>query len=190
MRSRPHDPLRLDVAALAAEGGELDGQWDVATMARLAASQTPPQDVAPDAVSWDARGEQRRITGAEPEIWLHLRARTQVWLTCQRCLQPMQIPLHVDTRVRFARDEAQAEALDAELEDDVLALPRWLDLRSLVEDELLLSLPLVPRHEHCPQPLPVSVGDEALDAAEPTAERVNPFAALQALRRGKPPASG
>lgn len=187
MRSRPHDPLRLDVVALAAEGGALDGQWEVAGLTRLSESQTPPQDVVPDAVAWRARGEQRKIAGADPEIWLHLHAHTNVWLTCQRCLQPMQMPLQVDTRVRFARDEAQAEALDAEMEEDVLALPRWLDLRSLVEDELLLALPLVPRHEHCPQPLPVGPVDETLATASPPAERAHPFAALQALKKGRPP---
>lgn len=187
MRSRPHDPLRLDVATLAAEGGALDGQWEAGGLPRLAESQTAPQDVALDAVAWAARGEQRKVAGVEPELWLHLRAQTRVWQTCQRCLQPMQLPLQIDTRVRFARDEAQAEALDAELEEDVIALPRWLDLRSLVEDELLLALPLVPRHEHCPQPLPVGPVDEALAAASPPAERAHPFAALQALKKGRPP---
>ena len=92
-----------------------------------------------------------------------------------------------DKRVRFVRGEAQAEALDNEIEDDVLALPRALDLRELVEDELLLALPIVPRHDgDCPQPLPVPSDDlPAASADEPDGGRPNPFAVLQSLKTGK-----
>jgi uncharacterized protein len=88
----------------------------------------------------------------------------------------------VDRRLRFVRDEAQAETLDAESEDDVLALPRWLDARELVEDEMLLALPLVPRHDRCPQPLPMSA---EVSADEAVSDRPNPFAVLQSLKPGR-----
>lgn len=179
MKPRGHDPCRLDVAALGAEGGELSGAWPGHTLARLADSQTLPQDSPPLAVDWQVRGERRAVTGGDPELWLHLEAGTSVWLECQRCLQPFQQPLAVQRRLRFVRDEAQAEALDAESEDDVLALPRWLDLRELIEDELLLSLPLIPRHEQCPQPLPQAGADLVPHEAE---ERPHPFAVLQGFK--------
>jgi uncharacterized protein len=184
MKSRSLDPLRLDVAAFIADGAALHGEWLAADMPRLMASQAPPQDTVPSALAWQARGERRAVPGSEPELWLHLAAQGDVWLTCQRCLQPFQQALTIDTRVRFVRDEAQAETLDAELEDDVLALPRWLDLRTLIEDELLLALPLVPRHERCPQPLPASANDEP-EADANMVGRPNPFAVLQALKVGK-----
>ncbi len=76
--------------------------------------------------------------------------------------------------------EAEAERLDAESDDDHLVLVPRLDLLALVEDELILELPLVPRHEGiCPEPLPQPAADEA-----PVDERPNPFAALAALRKG------
>lgn len=184
MKSRSLDPLRLDVATFIAEGAALQGDWPAAELSRLMASQAPPQDIVPSAVTWRARGERRAVSSGEPELWLHLAAQAEVWLTCQRCLQPFQHAVTVDTRVRFVRDEAQAETLDAELEDDVLALPRWLDLRALIEDELLLALPLVPRHERCPQPLQVSASDDVAFEAEQSG-RPNPFAVLQALKVGK-----
>lgn len=184
MKSRPLDPARLDIAAFIAEGTELRGDWPAAELSRLDASQSPPQDTMPSALSWRAQGERVAVAGAEPEQWLHLSAHGDVWLTCQRCLQPFQQSLAVDAKVRFVRDEAQAEALDAELEEDVLALPRWLDLRTLIEDELLLALPLVPRHERCPEPLPTGSSDRAEDEDQAN-ERPNPFAVLQALKTGK-----
>lgn len=182
MTSRAHDPLRLDMAVFAAEGAELAGRWPGIELTRLAESQAVPQDQPPAEVTWTARGERRAVAGGAPETWLTLTASTSVWLTCQRCLQPFESPLTVAQRVRFVRDEAEAETLDAELEDDVLALPRWLDLRSLVEDELLLGLPIVPRHAGpCPQPLlPTAGAGEAAESARP-----NPFAALRALKTGR-----
>ncbi len=189
MKSRPHDPLHLDVMAFAGEGAELAGEWPADQLVRLAASATPPQDIMPAGTRWQVRGERLPVAGGDPEIWLHLKAQAPVWLTCQRCLQPYEEPLSVDARVRFVRDEAQAEALDSELEEDVLALPRWLDLRGLVEDELLLALPLVPRHAQCPQPLPVP-GDAVAPGMDDVPERPNPFAVLKALKDGKPPKAG
>ena len=106
-----------------------------------------------------------------------LTNEAQVALTCQRCLQPVETPLELERSLRFVPGEAEAAALDADSEEDVLALPRWLDLRELAEDELLLALPIVPRHEQCPVPLPSAAGEEEV-------ARENPFAALQALKTG------
>ena len=171
MRSPRHDPLRLAVAAFAAEGVALEGDWPGPTLERLADLQVPPQDVGQADVHWRVQGERRLKAGSEAELWLTLWVQAPVWLTCQRCLQPMAVGLALDRRLRFVHGESQAQALDAESDDDVLALPRWLDLRELVEDELLLSLPLVPRHQTCPQPLPVPIRLED-DSDEPLGERM------------------
>ena len=79
------------------------------------------------------------------------------------------------------RDEQQAEALDRTVDDeDVLALTAAIDLRQLTEDELILALPLVPRHEQCPQPLPMTAGEDEIAAAE---EAEHAFAGLASLLR-------
>jgi hypothetical protein len=122
----------------------------------------------------------RPVAGGDPEIWLHLMAHAEVVLQCQRCLQPTLERLTVDRRFRFVRNEDEAARLDEESEDDVLALPERLDLEELLEDELILGLPLVPRHGQCQHPLPMRAADPGADDEAP-----NPFAALAALR-GKP----
>lgn len=177
---RPHDALRLDVSAFIADAGQLAGHWPGSSLQRLADLQTPPQDGALDDVVWQAAGEQLAVAGGEAELWLQLQAQAPVWLTCQRCLQPFSVPLEINRRIRFVQGEARAEALDAEIEDDVLALSKALDLRDLMEDELLLALPIVPRHDQCPQPLPVALGTAA--APDDLPEREHPFAALQRLK--------
>lgn len=180
MRANPrHDPRRFDVADAAAQALELRGHWPLAELSRLAAEH--PADAPPpaDDVAWSARAFLRQAAGATPEVWLHLAARAQVLRSCQRCLQPVTLPLAVDRELRFVPGEDAAAALDADSDEDVLALEPQLDLRELLEDELLLALPLVPRHEVCPEPLPRSAGE-----AEPTA---HPFAALAALKPGGGP---
>ncbi|MGE5117735.1 MAG: YceD family protein [Betaproteobacteria bacterium] len=180
MARRPIDPQRLDVEAFARDGGTLEGAVPLALLPRLLeaghAGQRPGAD---DAVRWRAYGEWRRTPGSGPQPWLHLQADAELALECQRCLGPLPTALQVDRWFRFAPDEDTAAALDAEVEEDVLALGRPLDLVELIEDELLLALPLVPRHEACPEPL--LAPDDG--AAEAEAERPNPFAALEALKR-------
>lgn len=187
MSSKTLDPRRLDVAAFAADRGEMAGHWPLAALDRLAGSvlgAEPPE--AP--VHWQAQGDSRPVTGSEPELWLRLSAQACVSMRCQRCLGALPVPLDVDRWIRFVGDAAQAEALDAELEDDVLELQRQMDLLELIEDELLLALPLVPRHEGaCPQPLPMasSAGEAAAEDAPP-----HPFAALAKLKKKPPPEDG
>jgi uncharacterized protein len=174
------DPLRLDVQAFAKESGELNGRWPLRRFERIAQTvhaEAPASDG--DEVAWSARGEQRNRRGAPAQPWLRLTARACLPLECQRCLQPVETILDVDRWFHFVAGEDAAAQIDADSDDDVLALTRALDLRELVEDELLLALPLVPRHSECPSPL-MPPGDLE-GVAE---EKPNPFAALAALKRG------
>ena len=180
MRER-FDPRAIELLAFCRNGDTVQGEWPQAGMARLAESLAT---VAPDApaIPWSASGQLRPVAGGEAEVWLHLTATTTVQLQCQRCLQNMSQALQIDRRFRFVRGEAAAARLDEASEDDVLELPPRLDLHALTEDELILALPLVPRHERCPAPLPLR---DDTDVPE-EAPAPNPFAALAALRRRGP----
>jgi len=182
--ARAHDPKRLDVAAFVGAGDVLEGSWPAERLKRLLATTLPPMGAAPRAgVAWRARGERKALLNAGVQPTLAIRADTEVTLECQRCLQAMALPLHAARRIFFVESEDAAAALDAESEDDVLALTPALDLETLIEDELLLALPLIPRHEVCAEPLPRAFVDDD-DASEPAD---NPFAVLAALKRGARP---
>lgn len=185
MKQRQFDPLKLDVEAFARDAGQLEGEWSMVDLPRLAesASEESPAASWPP-LRWSVRGERLTPRAAEPQTWLHLEAEAIVSLVCQRCLQPYAQPLAVQRSLRFVRDEDLAAQLDADSDEDVLAMSRSLDLRELIEDELLLELPLVPRHEECPQPL-VHADEELLEPEQD--EKPNPFAALAALKgKGRP----
>ena len=180
MKTRSIDPRRLDVEALAKEAAQLEGSWPLASLERLADSAHPEARPPEGDVRWRVRGECRAVPGGASQTWLHMHATANLPMACQRCLGPVNAALQVDRSFLFVPDESAAEQMDADHEDDVLALTRSLDLRDLLEDELLLALPLVPRHDVCPQPLPVP-------PAEPAEEEPNPFAALAALKRASRP---
>jgi len=177
------NPARLDVRSLAAAAGSLEGETPLTALERLAEDLTPTDDQAlAGSVRWRARAEQRPgPAGGEPSIWLHLHADAVVPLSCQRCLAPVDTPLEVDRWFRFVADEATAEAEDDDCEEDLLALEPRPDLIAVLEDELIMSLPVLPMHDTCPQPLLPPVGPPA--AVEAPSPRPNPFAALQALKR-------
>lgn len=200
MKPAALNPQRLDVAKFARAGARLAGEMPLESLQRLSEGTCAPVDQVAGLVSWSARGSHREVLGGEPELRLHLQAQTTLWLNCQRCLQPMAVDLQIDRTFRFARNDDEAAELDEASEDeDFLALGRPLDLPNLVEDELIMALPIVPRHETCPQPLlapevpdaalavtaAVAEGARPPDDAQQAADRPHPFAVLSALKRQK-----
>lgn len=182
MSSQEWNPRRLDIAAFARAGAEVGGSWPLAGFERLVDSTVHEALTLDAGVAWSARGESLAAAGRPPEIWLRLIASTTLPLQCQRCLGPVDTPLAFDRRILFVSDDETAEQLDADLDEDVMTLPRALDLHVLLEDELLLELPIVPRHEVCPEPLvsPALGSDTGQDAP-------HPFEVLAALRRDRSP---
>ncbi len=173
---------RLDIKAFAQANAVLSGQDMLSKYERLLAETGGLG--AERAVRWEAQGEHRVDASGLAQLWLHLSAQVTLPLTCQRCLGPADIELSVARDFRFVASEAQAEAEDEEAEEDVLALTREFNLLELIEDELLMALPVVPRHEVCPTPVKLAAQDADFEAAQ--AEKPHPFAVLAGLKGGKP----
>jgi uncharacterized protein len=175
------DPRRLDVKRFAEAAGQLQGEAALREWGRLLAEVEGRG--AESQVHWTARGEVRHPGHLRPQNWLHLQAGACMQLVCQRCLQPVEVEVSVDRSFRFAPDEATAAAEDDDSEEDVLAESRAFDLLELVEDELLMAMPVVPRHEQCPVSLPAAAGEREFEAAQDA--RPNPFAVLGKLKGGR-----
>src|SRR5712664_1298734 len=78
---------------------------------------------------------------------LRLSVRGSVELLCQRCLEPIQVPIAIDAELQLAESVREVSEADDEI-DRVLA-SRHMDVGGLVEDEVILALPMVPRQEQC-----------------------------------------
>lgn len=78
---------------------------------------------------------------------LRLSVRGSVKALCQRCLDPVQIPIAIDAELQLAENVREISEADDEI-DRVLA-SRNMDVAGLVEDEVILELPMAARHEEC-----------------------------------------
>lgn len=178
------NPERLDMRAFAQATASLEATEPLSTFERLFAEAVLEGVASPAAVRWQAQGEMRPgATGGAPSAWLHLQAETAVPLTCQRCLGPVETPLVVDRWFRFVADEATAAAEDDDCEEDLLALEPRPSLHDVLEDELLMELPLVPMHDVCPVPVTMQAGELAAGPDEAEPARKNPFAELSRLKK-------
>lgn len=168
--------------AFAKEGVPLVETTLLRNMERLAHEA---RALAPDStVNWEARAELRPGSGADDDVWLHLVAETSIPLICQRCMGTVATSLEVDQWYRFVATEAIAMEQDDESEEDLLVMEPHFDLLTVIEDELLMALPLVPMHDECPVAPVFQAGEEALAAqGTETGDKPNPFAVLEQLKK-------
>jgi uncharacterized protein len=163
--------MTIDAFELARNSRRIAGEIALPDLPRLAESLLDADGSLRYAVQgWvDADGP-----GAALELSAHLR------LACQRCNTPLGYRLERKTRFRFVHNEAELEAqpLDDD-EADAIVGSKSMDLRGWIEDEAILSLPLVPRHERC------EIGTAAeSDERDAGAGGQRPFAVLAALKSG------
>ncbi len=167
--------------ALAAEGAALVEITPLPNMERLAQEL---HGLEPDsAINWRASAELRPRSGADDDVWLRLEAKASLPLTCQRCMAAVATAVEIDQWYRFVATEDIAMAEDDQSEEDLLVMEPQFDLLAVLEDELLMALPLVPMHETCPVSPVFSAGEAEL-ASQEDAEP-HPFAALAQLKKPK-----
>ena len=143
--SGPDPETRFDAFKLAARASSVSGSLDARRLPNVADSLAPGDDPVP--IAWTVEG--RRSAEGRPAISIDIEG--DVPLVCQRCLARMAWPVSQGTEVLLAHDEDELATLDAETEGDVILADRPLDAATLVEDELVLTLPFAPRHEgECP----------------------------------------
>lgn len=174
--------MRLDVRSFAQTSESLSGDDPLRHYLRLAGDLHGFSADWPDLnVQWNIRGEVRPDAAGKPACWLHLQLRAQLPMTCQRCLGQVLMPVALDNSYRFVADETLAELEDEQCDEDLLVLSKQFDLRELLEDELLLELPLMPKHEVCPTEVKLASTDEDFKAA--LTQKPNAFAALGSLKK-------
>ena len=156
-----------DAFVFAKEGRVLEGVLPLSSLERL-------HDLLAE-VSGDVSFRLQGLKGEHGELMLHLEVTGLLPLACQRCLKAIPFDLDVDSLLELIPEGADMS--QDELEDDTrdfLPVAGELYVAELVEDEILLALPVAPRHEKC-----------GLPGAADAGERINPFATLSGLK-GKP----
>jgi uncharacterized protein len=163
-----------DVYELARQGRLIEGELGVQELPRLAGYLA------------DANARLRyRIEGRLDDRGrpcARLQVAGDLTLECQRCSAPLAFHLDRAGEFRFVATEEELNALPIEGDEDVEPIvgSHSMDIVAWVEDEAILSLPLVPRHDDCHARLPAEAADEA-------PARPNPFAVLADLKVGRKP---
>ncbi len=170
----------LDVRAFARTGGSLSGKASLSLFDRVA--QDCVDKGANVVVSWSANGQSRAADQGAPRLFLHVQMQAELPLTCQRCLDTVHFPVLVDQWFRFVADEVSAEQQDDDADEDLLVESDDFNLCELLEDELVLAVPLIATHTSCPDAPSVSAQDADFDTAAD--DKPSPFAALAKLKRG------
>ncbi len=154
----------IDTARFCKDGASLSGVLSEAQLPRLAAEVLPTTGFS---AAWEAQG-------VSPD-YLNLTLKATVQMRCQRCLGAMVEVIDVSYRFQFVTDEATAQAMDESSDEvDTLVHSRQFDLQEMVEDEMLMALPLVCLHENCPE--------AGVAAFLPVDTKPNPFSILKNLK--------
>jgi uncharacterized protein len=130
----------VDSVDFARRRGDLRGEVKVADLERLREALFDTQGAVEFTLNGliDADGK--------PNLWLELQAEVQ--LTCSRCLGSLTLPVHVRKRFVLTRpDEDPGDVSDEALDVEHIPADAALDVISLVEDELMLGLPMSAAHE-------------------------------------------
>lgn len=170
-----HPSRTCDVYELARQSQVVEGELPVSELPRLAASVATPTGTLKYSIM--GRPDDRGRPGAM------LRLAGELALECQRCGAPLSFRLKREGAFRFVASEEELNSLPLDDDDEAEAVVggHSMDLAAWIEDEAILSLPLVPRHEDC-EP---SIVEPSAQRGAP--DRPNPFAVLADLKGGRKP---
>jgi uncharacterized protein len=158
------------------------GFLEIAALPRLAEEVS---SIAPgDGFRWEIQTHFADSPGSEPRQMIDLVVNGRIHLVCQSCLQDCGLELAQKSRFILVATEAEADAFP--IEDDLqepLVASQHFDLLELIEDEILLSLPLIPKHlEGACQPHAAALGGSG-KAADSLEKPQNPFNVLKNMKK-------
>lgn len=160
------------------QGVRLEGVIQPEHLPRLAESVERVLQPAVVSLQFGAEeGPKRVVTGS---------ATAQVLLRCERCLESFEAPLDAEIAVAVVWSEEDAAQLPTRL-DPWIVPDESADVWAMVEDGLLLALPIValhPQDAHCPAP-PMSYGldhEESSSTSSADEQGDNPFKILEQLK--------
>ena len=174
-------PEQIDTIKLFARNGILAAALPLAKLQRLTDSLHDDSGVVAVNLLFGTDEDKKRVLTGTLD--------TTVKVLCQRCLQEMTLELHCSLRLKVCSNEQELYDLP-ETEDGIIMEEEGLNILEVIEDELILSLPLVPVHAD----VNCSAFLNALTQAETGAqgkgnstddkqrEKQNPFAVLATLK--------
>lgn len=173
---RQNLPHHVDALKLCQQRAQVSGAVSLTDLPRVAAQLHEVQGKAHAELAFDIDEQARRVIKG--------RINASLQLVCQRCLEGIAVTVQPELSLALVWNDEQAGNLPRWL-DPVLMEGSDLDLYSIVEDELLLAMPLVASHDKgvCnPPPVGAAPVDSGKFADEPAEKKENPFQVLASLK--------
>lgn len=168
-------PKEIDPLRLAKNGLKLTGQLPIADMPRLLQSLHNDGDLVKVNISFDV-----------DEIntpFMRGHFISTVSMICERCMKAMSVCLNVNCLLAIVTNEHEVDGLADQYEPWLLKNSGNVVLASVIEDELILALPLVPRHDK--ECLPDSAWTSPDKRMDKTEKKESPFTILSTLKTNK-----
>lgn len=152
-------PVHVDPVSLAEKGRAIEGDVPVEAFRRLAGWLHASEGALTVSLRFGRDDAGRHVVQG--------RIRGTLELLCQRCLVPYRLPVDLEPTLVLVTSEAAADALPGDLDALVVDARRSMHTVDMIEDELILALPLVPRCERAGECAPAVelLDSEALEAA-------------------------
>ncbi len=158
-------PLVIDSSEFSRQGRVIEGTVPLAILQRLKHELLDAEgDLSVRLEGWQDNGGK---------CGLRLAVAGGVRLRCQRCLEGIDLPLDIGSRFQLIRPGEDWPDDDLENDEmDAIAAEKELDVLALIEDEVLLALPIVARHAQCQPPQTAGID-----------HGTSPFKALAVLKK-------
>jgi uncharacterized protein len=158
-------PLIINNLEFAQKQQTLADSFAVSSLKRLAETLAlHDKNTKPPTINFELTGISRRFS--HPSLRLHIKTKLPV--ICQRCLDEMLVSL--DLNFDYLISDVAVNEFDENDEIDWLEVDNEMNLLELIEDELLLAMPIAPVHEKNCSKLSMQSG-----------EKPNPFAVLKGI---------
>ena len=156
-----HNPWHADVFALCKEHGTVQGELPIKLLTRLSSDLTRHDGALHYVLSGELDEKKHPI--------VRIRISGTLMMRCQRCMEEMAYAVEVDNSLELVHSEEELDDEEEELNAvaagtagiEKIVGSTSFDTLALLEDEIILSFPIVVAHEQCDKTLPMSTGEKA-----------------------------
>ena len=144
MHSNDKLPKKFNPTEFAKQRLSIQGVAFTSDMSRLLESCSIPQEIPQ--IELELSGHANQIG----QLYLTGKFKVVVTLLCQRCLKAMQFPIQENFRWQLVFSDLEEQEISSHSDTvRLLSDKQELNLLNLLEEEIILALPLIPKHSHC-----------------------------------------
>lgn len=167
-------PKQVDAVKLVNVNQQFNAKINSENLTRLQAAVSRSGDIVECEIEFHQdESKHRLMTGS---------IDTQVSMICQRCLDEVELPIHSRFQIGLVFNDEQAAQLPRVYEPVELDEDGRLNLWEVIEDEVLLALPMFPAHAEGECQLK-ALSEPSVETTDSSDERDNPFAVLAKLKQ-------